>query len=306
MQTTTVDLNLLRALEALLQEGSVTGAAARAGMTVPAMSRALGRLRVALQDQLLVRAGRGLVPTPLAVQLADRAQRAYAEATAVLAPEFMAQRARVLVIRASDGVAALLAGPLSRLAPAQAPGLRLRFVAEGDEDDEALREGNVALDIGVQHLAAPELKTRKLADDRFVAVVRRGHPLGRGLLTAERLSKYPHVVVSRTGRADGPLDAWLAQHGFQRQVAAVVDSFLAALLVAADSNLVAPMPGLLATSLGPRLAAVGLVLPSALPTIPIAMAWHPRFDDDHAHRWLRGAVVELAKGLGAPRRRVTS
>jgi DNA-binding transcriptional LysR family regulator len=296
MSATNVDLNLLRALEALTREGSVTAAAARAGMTVPAMSRALGRLRDVLDDELFVRAGRGLVPTPRAIELRDRTQRSFEEALACLSPatrQPLARVSRTLVVRCSDAAAALVVGPLSALAARDAPSLVLRFVPEGDEDDAPLRDGRVDLDLGVQRVEAPELKVRRLFEDRFVAVVQRGHPLTKRRLTAESLVAAPHVVVSRAGRLDGPLDLWLAERGLRRPIAAVVGSFLAALIAVVDAPLIGTMPGRVASALSRHLGAKVLPLPAQLPTVPVGMAWHPRFDDDVAHRWLRDALTRL-------------
>lgn len=296
MQQTTVDLNLLRALEALLQEGSVTGAAARAGLTVPAMSRALGRLREALGDELFVRAGRGLVPTPRALELKGRAQRSYEEALSCLSPALhqpLSRVSRTLVVRCSDAAAAIFVGPLSSLASREAPGVALRFVPEGDEDDAALRDGRVDLDLGVHRLAAPELKVKRLFNDRFVAVVQRGHALTKGPVTAARLAAFPHVVVSRTGRVEGPLDNWLSKHGERRSVAATVGSFLAALIAVVDAPLIATMPGRLASALLTRVRAAMLPLPAGLPAVPVGIVWHPRVDSDVAHGWLRGAIGQV-------------
>jgi DNA-binding transcriptional LysR family regulator len=293
MSQANIDLNLLRALEALLQEGSVTGAAARAGLTVPAMSRALGRLREALDDELFVRAGRGLVPTPRAIELRGRVPRSYEEAISCLSPALeqpLSRVSRTLVIRCSDAAAAILVGPLSSLASREAPGIALRFVPEGDEDDAALRDGRVDLDLGVHRLMAPELKTKRLFSDRFVGVVRRGHPLAAKPVTAARLAAYPHVVVSRTGRVEGPLDDWLAKHGERRTIAATVSSFLAALIAVTDAPILATMPGRLASVLVTRMRATVVQLPAGLPAVPVGMVWHPRLDSDVAHGWLRGAI----------------
>lgn len=302
MPTSTIDLNLLRALEALTREGSVTAAAARAGMTVPAMSRALGRLREVLDDELFVRAGRGLVPTPLALELKSRTQRSYEEALACLSPAVhqpLTRVSRTFVVRCSDAAAAVFVGPLSALAASEAPGILLRFVPEGDEDDEALRDGQVDLDLGVHRLEAPELKVKRLFDDRFVAVVGRGHPITKARVTAKRLVAFSHVVVSRTGRAEGPLDAWLSEQGLRRPIAAVVGSFLAALIAVVDSQLITTMPKSLATALLAHVQGAVVPLPMALPAVPIGIVWHPRFDDDVAHRWLRASIAQISAARAA-------
>jgi DNA-binding transcriptional LysR family regulator len=197
-------------------------------------------------------------------------------------------------VRCSDGAAAVFVGPLSALAAREAPGIVLRFVPEGDEDDAALRDGRVDLDLGVHRLEAPELKMKRLFEDRFVAVVQRGHPLAKGRITASRLVAFPHVVVSRTGRTEGPLDEWLMQHGLRRPIAAIVGSFLAALVAVVDSPLVATMPKSLASALLAHVKGALVPLPAALPAVPIGIVWHPRFDDDAAHAWLRTALAQVA------------
>jgi DNA-binding transcriptional LysR family regulator len=292
------DLNLLHALDALLQEGSVTRAAARAHITTPAMSRALGRLRDAIGDPLLVRAGRTMVLTPFALSVRERVRLATLEGNALLGPAASAPVAtmdRTLVIRCSDAVAALLVGPLFAASSRAAPGLRVQFVPEGNEDAAALRDGRVDLDIGVAQMPEPELRSRRLVQDRFVCVVRRGHPLSRGRLTPQRFVKFAHLSVSRTGKATGPIDARLAGLGLARRVAAVVPTFFAALFAAASSDLVASVPGILATQAARVLPLHGVALPVDVPSIPIAQTWHPRLEVDPAHRWLRGQVEVIVK-----------
>jgi DNA-binding transcriptional LysR family regulator len=290
---TRVDFNLLPALDALLREGSVSRAAERAHLTVPAMSRALGRLRAALGDELLVRAGRSMALTPTAEALRGRVRAAAAEASAVLAPppvvplEFVD---RTFVVRCGDAVAALLVAPLVAAAKREAPGVRLRFVHEGDEDAASLREGRVDLDIGVLGFAEPELRRRQLARDRFVGVVRPGHPLLAGRATAKRFAAQWHVAVSRRGRALGPIDEALRMQGLARTVAATVPDFLAALHAVRHSDLVSAVPGRLARAVASDLGVAAFVLPVDVPEIAVAMAWHPRFDAEPAHRWLRGEV----------------
>lgn len=300
MATTIRDLNLLHALDALLQEESVTAAARRALLTTPAMSRALGRLRDALADPLLVRAGRRMVLTPYAVALRERAHAARAEANAVLGPATHASLERLertLVVRASDAVAGLLAAPLAVCLAAEAPRLTVHFAPEGDEDAAALREGRVDLDVGVADLVEPELRTRVLFRDSFTFVVRRGHPLARGRLTEKRLAAAPHVVVTRTGRPRGPIDHALEAAGHARRIAAVVPTFFAALFAAARSDLVAAVPRSLAAEATTVLPLRVLRAPIALPPIAIALSWHPRLDHDPAHRWLRERVLQLGPSL---------
>ncbi len=296
----TRDLNLLHALDALLMEGSVTRAAARARMTAPAMSRALARLRDAVGDPLLVRAGREMVLTPFAVSIREAVHGAHVQATSLLGPAEHASldtAARTVVVRCSDAVAAVFAAPLHARARRDVPRVRVHFASEGDEDPAALREGLVDLDLGALDADAPEIRVRLLFRDAFVALVRRDHPLShpRSRTSPRWLTEHPHVVVSRTGKARGPLDAALERKGLRREVAAVVPSFLAAALACAGSDLVSTVPGTLASHLTRVLPVIALDIPLPLPALSIGMAWHPRAERDPIHQWLRRQVEELAR-----------
>lgn len=301
-QTTTIDWNLIPALHALLQEASVSRAAQRLGVTVPSMSRMLKRLREGLSDPLLVRAGRGLVPTPYALALHARVAAVATEGHAILAgaPEQpLDSLVRTLVVRANDGVVGPLLPRLLQMVRARAKGLTLAFVSEGQESPAELRDGRVDLDLGVLGDSAPELRTQALLRDRFVAVVRRGHPLAKGVHSAAQLTAYPHIGVSRRGRFTGPLDEALRQRGLNRQVVATVPSATAAVVAAAESDLLTAVPRLVAQALQQLVAVVALELPFKLPEITIAQTWHPRSDADPAHRFLRACVAATVKEIGA-------
>jgi DNA-binding transcriptional LysR family regulator len=290
------DLNLLHALDALLQEESVTAAAQRARLTTPAMSRALGRLREALSDPLLVRAGRRMVLTPYAVSLRERVHMARAEANGLLAPASHASLADIeqtMVVRCSDAVAGLFVAPLYARMARVAPGMSVHFAPEGDEDVAALRDGRVDLDIGVVDFDEPELRTRVILRDHFVVVVGKEHALGRGRLTPKRLAAETHIVVSRAGKARGPVDRLLQEQGLERRVAAVVPTFFAAMFAASRSDLVTAAPSSIAMISEGVLPIRSLRMPFELPEIAVSLAWHPRLDRDPAHRWLREQIVEI-------------
>lgn len=281
-----MDLNLLAALDHLVRTESVTAAAEAMNLSPSAMSRVLGRLRTLLGDPVLVRAGRRLVVTPRAAALKDRLHAWVTEATHLVNEHPAPTQARTFVVRATDALAGLIAADVVAALQQRSPLLRVRFVPEGDEDPEPLRDGRVDLDIGVGADDAPELITELLARERFVGVVRKGHPLTRGRVTSRRFVQYAHISVSRRGRAEGPIDRALQAEGLTRTVALVVPSFYAALMTAARSDLVAAVPSLLATS--ESLTAFAL----PVPTRPerLRQAWHPRSTSDEAHKWLRAAV----------------
>jgi len=296
------DLNLLTALEVLLAEGSVAGAARRLGLSSSAMSRTLTRLRASTGDPILVRAGRGLVTTPRAKELRERVQNLSREVRAVLGPAPDALDIRTVektfTIRTNDGFVEAFAARLVSAVAASAPGMRLRFAAKTDKDVRALREGLVDLEIGVLGVTGPEVRVQTLFRDHFIGVVREGHPLlGAGEVTPERYAACGHVVASRGGRATGPVDKALAALGLARTVIAVVPGFRAALSIARASDLVALLTAsFLDTAwrderVGRVRAGVqSFALPVSTPPIVVSQMWHPRFDADRVHRWLRGVV----------------
>lgn len=306
-----VDLNLLVALDALLAERSVTGAARRLGLSPSAMSRTLARLRRATGDQLLVQAGRSLVPTPHAEELSGRVPALAREAEAVLRPPArrleLATLDRTFTLRASEAFIELLSAPLVTAAIRAAPHVRLRFTPKPDKDALPLREGSIDLEIGVVGTLAPEVRTQLLFRDSFVGVCRAGHPLlvGKGV-TPERYAACSHVAASRRGGFTGPVDDALERLGLKRTVVVVVPSYTNAMWIARHSDLVALVPrSCLGNALvSDRAAAVGLQdfeLPVRTPQIRIAAIWHPRMDDDPAHRWLRDTVTAVCRAA-YPRR----
>lgn len=296
-------MNLLAALDVLLAEGSVTGAARRLGLSASAMSRTLARLRSATGDPLLVRAGRGLVPTPRAAELRDRVHELTRDVRAVLTPDVshldVASLERTFSIRASEGFVAALSASLVAAITKAAPRVRLRFAPKPEKDARPLREGQIDLEIGVLGAFAPEVRTQFLFRDRFVGVARIGHPLLSGMdITPERYAACDHVVASRKGEFTGPVDDALEELGLQRTTSVVVPGFPDAMRIARHSDLVALVPR---SCLGNNLAndpaaTAGLQsfeLPVRTPEIVISAMWHPRMDVDPAHRWLRDTVVAV-------------
>ncbi|MGX1772256.1 LysR family transcriptional regulator [Nocardia brasiliensis] len=289
-----LDLNLLRVFDALLQDGSVTAAAERLHLSIPATSRALGRLRRAMQDPILVRAGRGLAPTPFALRTAPRVRSLLDEAAALISADreiTIAELERTFTIRINDGVAATLATAAVEATSAVAPGVVLRFVAEGSESAEALRDGSVDLDIGAGEVAAPDIRSALLYRERVVGIVRADSPLGLdGAPTLPQLCDFPHVSASRRGRQRGPLDDALAAAGLQRHVAAVVPTSAVAALLVSTSHYVGLVPQRLAEEHGSALGLRWFPIPADLPDVEVCLLWHARLDADPAQRWLRDTI----------------
>ncbi|GAB3576424.1 LysR family transcriptional regulator [Amycolatopsis endophytica] len=291
-----LDLNLLRVFDALMRDGSVTAASERLHLSIPATSRALARLRRAMGDPILVRAGRGLAPTPFALRTAPRVRSLLDEASALISADreiTVAELERIFTIRINDGVAATLATAAVEATAAAAPGVVLRFVAEGSENPEALRDGSVDLDIGAGAPAAPDIFSAALYRERLVGIVRADSPLGRHRRpTLAQLCQHPHVSASRRGRARGPLDDALDEAGLRRHVAAVVPTFAVAALLVSTSHYVGLLPQRLAEQHGPALGIRWFPIAAPLPELEVRLQWHARLDADPAQRWLRDTIRE--------------
>lgn len=291
----TPDFNLLAVLDVLLAEGSVAGAARRLRLSPSAMSRALARLRETTGDPLLVRAGRGLVPTPRAMELREQVGQLVQDAQAVLRPAETLDLTRLLrtfTLRTREGFVENFGPALLARIGREAPGMRLCFVQKLDKDSTPLRDGAVDLETGViGKSTAPELRVQALFRDRFTGVVRLGHPLAEGEITPARYAAARHIAVSRRGLGAEPVDEALAPLGLQREVAAIVGGFSAALALARESDLVASVPERHTGKL--RAGMLSFALPVATPDITVSLMWHPRLDADPAHRWLRACVREV-------------
>jgi len=242
--------------------------------------------------------------------LRERTRQVVHEARAVLRPstaelDFATLR-RTFTIRANDGFVEAFGAALIAAATAAAPFVRLRFAPKAEKTSAPLRDGSADLEIGVVGNMGPEVRVQALLRDRFVGVVRKGHPLETmGGVSAERYAACGHVVASRQGRASGPVDAALAALGLERNIVAVVPSFPAAIAIARASDLVALVPAsfLIATPESPGSAAsansYAFELPVATEPITIAQMWHPRLESDPVHRWLRQLVLTVCRRQAA-------
>src|SRR3982074_1435103 len=205
----TPDFNLLVALDVLLREGSVARAAQRLRLSPSAMRRTLARLRATTGDPLLVRAGRGLVPTPRALELRARVGQLVQDGEAVLRPAEklnLKQLVRTFTLRTSEGFVEDFGPDLIARVGAEAPGVGLRFVQKPDKDSASLRDGAVDLETGVMgKTTGPEVRAQALFRDRFIGVVRMGHALSQGEITPSRYARGRHICVSRRGLATGPI-----------------------------------------------------------------------------------------------------
>jgi DNA-binding transcriptional LysR family regulator len=298
------DLSLLAPLDALLQEGSVSGAARRLGLSTPAMSHALARLRAALGDPLLVRAGRGMALTPRAEAIKDDVHGVVLGASRLLVPAPAVEPAalsRSFVVHASDYVLRLLGAGVDAALGAALPRATLRFLPNSPDDPAMLREGGSDLAVGIYGALPDEMRSRPLLTDRFVVVARAAHPLAAAPLTLEAYLGAAHLQVAPRGLPGGYVDDVLRALGHSRAVTRAVPYFLVGAALASEADLLLTLPERLARLVAPGLGLVLLEAPLPLRPYALSLVWHPRLDGDPAHRLLREAFVRAAAAAAAQR-----
>lgn len=286
------DLNLLLALDVLLDEGSVAGAADRLRLSPSAMSRTLARLREAAGDPLLVRAGRGLVPTPRALEIRERVGSVVQEGQALLRPVKalrLPEVERTFTMRTSDGFVESFGPRLLTRIGAEAPGIRLNFIQKPDKESAPLREGRVDLETAVvEPSMGPELLTQALFKDRLIGAISAAHPLAGKKISTKGYTEGRHVTVSRTGFDDDALERKFLPHSLSRHIVSSVGGFATALAVARHSDLIATVPELHTAAL--REGLFSFPLPVRAAAFSVSMVWHPRLDADPIHRWIRACI----------------
>lgn len=303
MKLRDVDLNLLLAFDALMRERHVTRAAERLDISQSSMSVSLAKLRDLLHDEVLVRAGGGLMPTELALAMWPRVQEAVQaierafEPAAAFDPATARDSFRMIVI---DYLDFLLMPAVMRVIREQAPGLRLEILQPNPHRfGDMLAAGDLDLAISYFPNAPEYLKSRRLFGDRFVGLCGRHHPALAAELDVGAFCALPHVTIEPDASQiyNVQIDAALEPHGCRRNVRMVKPNFLALPYVLATSDLVACVPARLARRMTGMAPVALFDLPLDLPTFDVRMLWHPRTANAPAHEWLRGVVVECARGL---------
>ncbi|WP_416357653.1 LysR family transcriptional regulator [Aureimonas phyllosphaerae] len=297
------DLNLLPIFVALMEERSVTRAAVRLGMTQPALSNALSRLRLMLQDQLFVRERYGVQPTPVALELAPRITEALAQLDDVVLGQqaFDPKQAERLFTIAPNGYAEFVLVPavVARLQKV-APGIRLHLTPYGNDLAETgVVSGTTALVLGRIVDPPDNLVVQHLMDEGFACAVRADHPNVGDAMTREQFETMKHVNIVPPGRMRAGLFQALAQQQLKRDVAISVTNFFAVAEMVAVTDYCATLPLLICKRLmqEPRLKI--LPAPVDLGSFPVEMAWHVRYRHDPAHRWLRSLIGEVVTDLNA-------
>ena len=310
----TLDLNLLRVFDEVMAERSLTRAARNLSLTQPAVSNALRRLRGTLGDELVVRDGQGMAPTPRALALWPTVREALRQLQAALSPSSFepATASTTFVLTMADATAAELMPGLIDILEHEAPGVAIRVLPLSTRDPRRLLDDGLA-DLAVGHFPsvladlvvraqtgdAVAFAHQRLYDGQYVCVMRTGHPLTRGPLTLDRFCAARHMLVSFSGRPYGFIDESLASLGRKRQVVLTVNQFFTAGRVVANSNLLTVLPQHFVSVTGIADQLVLRPLPFDVAPVHVDAVWHSRMGAQSAHIWLRSAVLRVAKQVFA-------
>ncbi len=290
------DLNLLIVFDAVMQERSVTRAGGRIGLSQPAVSHALSRLRHMLKDELFVRTPEGMVPTPRAEQLAEPLRRALSDMQFALEPETFvpSEATRRFDVAVNNYAAVLLAPSIITVVISTAPGIRLDLRPSGLRDIATLLDrGEHDLAIGTFDDVGERFGRAPLFDDSFVVAIRSDHPALRREMTAESLADLPFLEISSSGEDSSFVDQWLDARSLARKIAHRAPRLSAAAMLS-TTDLVAVLSRRLAEHWVLLYGLAICKLPFASPSLPTGMLWHRRFDNQPAHLWLRKLVQQTA------------
>ena len=291
------DLNLLLALDALLDEGSVVGAARRMHLSAPAMSRTLARIRETVGDPIFVKVGRKMVPTPRALALREHVRASVERARELLQPERdvdLSSLKRSFNLHANDVFISAFGQQLLTRVRTEAPHVLLRFSPENDSEDAVLRDGKVDLYISAMRPLGMEAHVQPLFSTKFVGLAREDHPIFQSAVTPERFARYDQISVSRRGRVSGPIDTALQALGLARHVSVVVPTFYAGVFMLAASDLILTLPEHVVWAVQRMgIQAKAFALPLSVEPVDMVQGWNPRFQADPAHQWLRRVIRDI-------------
>jgi DNA-binding transcriptional LysR family regulator len=297
MNVQDIDLNLLRVFDAVLRERGVTAAAARLGLTQPAVSNALARLRALCGDALFVRTAAGMDATPFARGVAEPVRQALALLESALAhgPGFdPATSTRGFRFYMSDLGQAEFLPPLVERVQKVAPGLRLEAVAADLEHiADALGAGAIDIAVGFLPALGPPIARRALFRDPYLCLMRAAHPAAEARLTRKRFQEASHVLVTYRGGGHRVIEEALERAGVSRRIALRVPHFTVVPMVLERTDLILTLPARVARLYERQGKFKTLPPPIPMPPAEVAVHWHERYEADPGNRWLREQVVEL-------------
>lgn len=291
-----VDLGLFAALLALVEERGITRAAEQMHLSQPAMSRLLVRLQTLFGDELFVRTKQGYEPTHRALRLYEEIKRLLPRIEELIRDDQFSPATATGTFRlaSTDHAASVLLPAFLERTTKLAPNMTVEILMLTDRLFDRLESG--AIDLILWPNAVPnQYRTQLLYRDRFVCLVRKGHPLGTKRLTMEQYLAYPHAMIVLTDHRQGIVDQTLQTKKLTRQVQLKIPYFACAAWNIEHSNMILTLPKRLAT----RLAAISrtkvLEPPIEFPEIEYSQVWHPRVDSDPAHQWFREIMAKVAR-----------
>lgn len=291
-----LDLNLLKAFDALMDEGSVTRAAQRLMLSQPAVSAMLTRLRDNFDDPLFVRSQRGMVPTERAIALANPIKRVLADINLLLQPVRFEPLAAQMTytIAATDYALKAVIVPLTLELKKQAPGVRVAVInVNNDNLAQQMEQGVVDLALVTPQTTPDELHSRALYDEQYVCMMSADHPVAAsGKITLDQFCYLEHILVSNQGRFWGPTDDALAAMQLKRHVGLSVNSFLVLPEILRTTDMIAVVPRRLACR-HDNLVIVDT--PLEVKGFTKSMAWHERSHRDPSHQWIRALCLEVSQ-----------
>ena len=298
MNLANVDLNLLVVFDSLMQERSVTRAGRRIGMTQPAVSNALNRLRHLVKDDLFLRGPKGMRPTPRALELAGPVRQALAQVEVALEPVAFnpATAKNTFRLAMADYAASLILPPLARCLERDAPGVDIRVRTNDNLNALGLLDRNeIDFAVGYHNEWPDRFGGQVLFTETYVCVMRRGHPLARESITLDEFASAEHLLITLTGEATGFVDRLLKKRGLKRRVAMTANQFLVAPLIIQNSDMIMT----LALRTAERFAEVNElhIVPVPLEPDPVdlTLLWHKELIRHPAHEWMRQLLVEICR-----------
>lgn len=290
-----LDLNLLLILDALLDQESVSDAALQLNRSSSSVSRALSRIRFLFDDPILVRSGHGLVPTPRALELRDRVRSVIREVQSITQPREdvnLKEVSRRCTIAVSDTAMCYMGNALLQRLRREAPGIKASFVIQGTIDP-SLRDSRVDMEVGVIRHPSVETRVELLCEDRIVGIARKNHPLFERPITLDVFVESSHLLHSNRGALWTEVDDRLAELGRERTTEASVPTLASSLFLLSQTDLVSTCLEKLTEPLAAKFDLRYFELPVKRSPAQISLAWHPRFEMDPVHSWLRSCISEI-------------
>ena len=295
-----MDLNLLVVFDALMSERHVTRASARIGLSQPAVSKALNRLRHMFKDELFIRSAEGMRPTQRALDLVTPVKQALELLETALEPgEFdPATTRRVFRIATSDLITRVFMPGLMQELDKAAPGVEIRLIPDADDTMERLERHDIDLAILPSPSPPIPFQSQILFDAKdFAVIMREGHPLGDGEVTARRLGEYRHINVSSEGKHNSMIDDFLESQGVVRKVGITINQIIAGPAIVAATDLIMIVPIGLARYQASYQNVIFRPVPFKMPKLirEARMIWHERLSSTAYFQWFRSTALKVSQ-----------